>query len=349
MAAPFLVGVLNDNPGTPAASRIDPWLRLAADELRRAGRLEREVELVHVEAEGLPAGTAANLERGYAELAARDVLMVVGPAIGDNALVATPLAERYGLPTLNWAGTEHARSAFMFHLQVGSHEDESIVLARHLHALGVTGRVAVVYDRSEIGRRHFHFLQAEAEVVGLNIAAAASVSPITEDAEAQVAAVLEIRPDAFVYLGLGLAAPAVSRALTGSGWDGPKLMNTCGLRGYDPSFAPLIDGWIYVDMIADDNRTLNDLAARTGLAPIARSAAARGYDLGRLMAEGLARATERTRGGVKAGLEQIKWLPAAEGHEGTLLSFGVQDRGALHGRYLVLREWRGGETVQVAP
>ena len=40
---------------------------------------------------------------------------------------------------------------------------------------------------------------------------------------------------------------------------------------------------------------------------------------------------------MKDGLEQVKWLPAAEGHEGTLLGFGNHDRGALHGRYLVLR------------
>ena len=77
-------------------------------------------------------------------------------------------------------------------------------------------------------------------------------------------------------------------------------------------------------------------------------AAAMGYDLGRLLAEGLARAPERTREGVKDGLEQVKWLPAAEGHEGTLLGFGNHDRGALHGRYLVLRQWSGGESVEVA-
>ncbi|MFD1959282.1 hypothetical protein ACFSHP_09660 [Novosphingobium panipatense] len=41
-------------------------------------------------------------------------------------------------------------------------------------------------------------------------------------------------------------------------------------------------------------------------------------------------------------------MPAAEGHEGTLLGFGVHDRGALHGRYLVVRQWLSGETREVA-
>jgi branched-chain amino acid transport system substrate-binding protein len=43
----------------------------------------------------------------------------------------------------------------------------------------------------------------------------------------------------------------------------------------------------------------------------------------------------------------VKWLPAAEGYEGTVLGFGIQDRGALHGRYLVVRQWVGGRSVEV--
>lgn len=45
-------------------------------------------------------------------------------------LVATPLADRYRLPTINWAGPKRARSEWMFHLQVGSHQNESVLLAR---------------------------------------------------------------------------------------------------------------------------------------------------------------------------------------------------------------------------
>jgi ABC-type branched-subunit amino acid transport system substrate-binding protein len=295
---------------------------------------------------GLPTGTAAAVEKAYAELVAQDVLMIVGPAIGDNALVATPLAERHRTPTLNWAGSERARSDYMFHLQVGSHEDESIVLAQHLATLGAS-RVGVVADRSPIGRRHLQFLLAEAEILGLRIAATTSVSPLAEDAEAEVDQLLEARADAVVYLGLGVSAPAVARALTARGWQGPRLMNTAGIRGYQPDFARTIDGWTYVDMFSDDNRALAALLDQPGAPQGSKLFAAKGYDLGRLVAEGLARATERTRDGVRDGLEQIKWLPAAEGFEGTLLGFGVQDRGALHGRYLVLRQWRDGASLEL--
>ena len=69
--------------------------------------------------------------------------------------------------------------------------------------------------------------------------------------------------------------------------------------------------------------------------------------MGTLIGEGLARATEFTRDGVREGLEFIKWLPAAEGHDGTMLSFGNFDRGALHGRYLVVRQWQKGQSIEI--
>ena len=72
-----------------------------------------------------------------------------------------------------------------------------------------------------------------------------------------------------------------------------------------------------------------------------------GYDLGLLVAEGLARAPELTAEGVRDGLELVKQVPSAEGRAGTTLGFGHWDRGALHGPYLVLRQWRDGVSIEV--
>ncbi|RBY81828.1 ABC transporter substrate-binding protein [Blastococcus sp. TF02A-26] len=347
MPEPYRVGVLNDmaaGPGGPAGDPTD-LLQVAVDELLDAGRLDREVEFVPAYGLGLPEGTAAAVERAYARLADDDVLLVVGPAIGDNSLVVTPLAERFRLPTINWAGTERGRGEWMFHLQVGSHEDESLVIARHLAAVGAR-QVGVVHDRSPIGRRHLQFLQDEADVLGLRLSGTAGIAVSADDAAEEVGAVLG-GADAVMYLGLGLAAPAVARAVTAAGFAGPKVMNTCGLRGYAPDFGRVIDGWVYVDMHSDRNTTLAAFRQRLGSRDRPGFSVAYQYDMGRLVAEGLARAPERTRDGVREGLEAVKWLPAAQGHEGTLLGFGHRDRGALHGRYLVLRQWRDGSSVEL--
>jgi ABC-type branched-subunit amino acid transport system substrate-binding protein len=346
-AAPIRVGILNDlTAGPPDPANIESWLRRVIDEYVAAGRLDRDVEFVYAWGLGLPSGTAAAVERALKSLVDQDVLLIVGPAIGDNALAVTPLVEALRVPTINWAGTERARGEYMFHLQVGSHEDESIVLARYLQSIGTT-RVGVVHDRSPIGQRYLQFLQAEADVVGLRIVSVASIAPLADRAAAEVAHLLDGNVDAIAYLGLGIAVSAVARELAHRQWHQPRVLNTAGLRGYSPEFARAIDGWVYVDMHSDHNKTLRELRRRWGVAPRFSLAAAKGFDLGRLIAEGLSRASERTREGVKAGLELVKYMPAAEGHEGTLLGFGKQDRGALHGRYLVLRQWRNGETVEV--
>jgi ABC-type branched-subunit amino acid transport system substrate-binding protein len=328
-------------------SDTEQWLRLALDELSHAGRMPHRVDIVASWGLGLPSGTAAAVENAYAALVAQDVQLIVGPAIGDNALIVTPLAEQHRLPTLHWAGAERARGEYMFQLQVGSHEDESIVLARHLATLK-SERVGVVYDLSPIGEQHLLFLKAEAAILGIEIAQAVSIAPLADDAAVEVGRIMSARVDAVVYLGLGLAAAPVARALTACGWHGTRAMNTAGLRGYDPDFARIIEGWVYIDMYSDANSTLAALRTRLGQRVAGSFRCATRYDLARLAAEGLARAPEPTREGIKEGLERVKWLRAAEGHEGTLLGFGKYDRGALHGRYLVLRRWVNGNSVQVS-
>jgi len=234
----------------------------------------------------------------------------------------------------------------MFHLQVGSHEDEAVVIARYLASTGQC-RIGVIHDASPIGERYRDFLREETRILDLEPARWESIAPLAESAGKQVEALLEARVDAVVYLGLGEAVPPVARELSGRGFAGPCIMNTAGIRGYYGDFARAVDGWLYVDLFSDRNRFLGQLLDRLSLPAEQGLAAAKGYDLGRLVAEGLARATALTREGLVEGLERIKWLPAAQGQDGTLLGFGHCDRGALHGPYLVLRQWLGGRTLEV--
>src|SRR4051794_37700633 len=206
MAAPVRVGILHDMSDAvddefPGGS-LEARLRPAVEERVASGRLDREVEFVHAAGLGLPEGSAAAVAPAFGALDEQDVLLVVGPAVGDNALVATPLADEARLPTINWAGTERARSEFMFHLQVGSHEDEPVLLARHVAALGA--RVGVVFDRSPIGRRYAAFFESECETLGVDLAARVPIGPLAEDASEEVATVRAAGADALVYLGLGL-------------------------------------------------------------------------------------------------------------------------------------------------
>ena len=347
MTATVRVGVLNDMADLGEAGDVTEWLEREVEALRANGRIQAHVEFVHAYGLGLPSGTAEAIEQAYQDLAKQDVLLIVGPAMGDNAMIATPLAERMRVPTINWSGAERARGKYMFQLQVGSHEDEALVIVRYLAASG-TKRLGVVYDVSPLGTRHLKYLEDEAAILGVELVAREGISPLATAADDQVAAVLEAEPDCIVYLGLGVSAPVVADAVTAANWSGSRMMNTAGHGISQADFAKRCEGWAYIDMHSDSNRTLQMLRKERHVAPDDMLAAARGHDLGRLVAEGLSRAHGLTREGIRNGLEQVKWLPAAEGEEGTLLGFGVQDRGALHGRFLVVRQWRSGKSVEVA-
>jgi len=121
-------------------------------------------------------------------------------------------------------------------------------------------------------------------VLGLRLGATAPTAPLVEDAWDIGLAFAAATVDAVVNLGLGLAISAAARAVDDLGV--PRMMNTAGLRAYAPEYAAIMNGWVYLDMVADDNQVLADLRRRTGDA--AGFDAAYGFDMGQLLSEGIA-------------------------------------------------------------
>jgi ABC-type branched-subunit amino acid transport system substrate-binding protein len=344
--APILVGVLYDFPQADGGTLFEEAVQVGLDEVAATGRLDRPVELVPRHARGLPAGTAHDVERTFAELVDTGVLAVLGPSISDNGLIVGPLADAHGVPCINYTGGERTRGEFMFHYQVGSLEEEPAVLAAHL---GRQGRrsVAVAHDQSPVGRRYAEFMGEACEAAGIDVTGMAAVSPLAEDVSPTVRRLRAGAPEALCYLGLGVAARAVALALSSESWDVPVVANSALMFGYARrDWRPGWEGWVYVDSVADDNASraaLRQRSPRSAAGPIGVAP----YDMGRLVAEAAARAAHLTRHGMKEALERVKQLPASSGLAGTTMGFGHYDHGALKGRYLVLRQWREGKTVQV--
>lgn len=354
MVAPVLIGIIDDGVGSRESShsgdengrykQLERHMSMAVDVVARSGRLDRDVEFVHAEGIGLPSGTAFAVEQAVEDLVGLGVLLIVGPATGDNAIAVTHLADRHRVPMINWAASERARSEWMFHLQVGSHENESILMARHLAAAGVLG-VGVIYDRSPIGRRHLSFLEDECDLVGVRTGIRVAIPPLAESAQREVDALQGRGADGLVYMGLGWAGREVAKAA--QSWAVPRVMNAAGMRGVDPEFGRDIDRWAYPDMYSDDNELLARLHGQLDESGGGINALAFGYDMGQLVAEAIARSEELTRDGIRAGLERIKLVPAACGRPGTTLGFGRWEREALKGDYLVMRRWVDGASVEI--
>jgi branched-chain amino acid transport system substrate-binding protein len=344
--APILIGLLYDFPQGDGGESFEEAVRLGIDEVATGGRIDRPIEFVRRHAHGLPAGTEHDMVQAFRELEAAGVLLIIGPSISDNGLIVRPLADAARLPCINYTGGERTRSEFMFHYQIGSLEEEPAILAARLAQRGLR-RAAVIADRSPVGARYTECFEEARAGLGLDVSGTAAISPLSEDVGDVVARLRDTEPDALVYLGLGVASRAVALALRDAGWDIPVVANSALMFGYvRPDWRDGFAGWEYLDGIADDNevrRQLREKSKRAAAGPVGCGA----YDMGRLVAEAIARAHHLTRAGLKEGLERVKQLRAASGVAGTTMGFGTYDHAALKGGYLVLREWKDGQTVQV--
>ena len=347
-AAPILIGVLHDHSGGVVLDTLERCVELAFDEVARDGRIDRPLELVHETGDGLPRGTAHAVEQAFAALDDRGVLAVIGPAISDNGLVVRDLADAFGLPTLNYTGSEDTRGHYGFHYQLGSLEEEPYVLARHLVGRGLRS-VALVHDASPIGRRYTSYFDEACATFGIEQLGRTVVSPLTEDLRTPARTVTATGADAIVYLGLGLAARALGIGLADAGNRLPVVANSALMFGYaNPEWTAGWNGWVYCDTVSSTNAELQRVADALGLDAAAMNPGVPcNYDMGRLLAEGIARAPLLNRDGVVEGLERVKMLPAASGRDGTTMGFGRFERSALKGSYLVLHEWRDGTSVEV--
>ena len=346
-AAPILVGLLFDFPQADGGASFEEAVRLGLDEIAATGRLDRPVEFETRLARGLPLGTEHDVVSAFGELDDAGVVLIIGPSISDNGLIAAPLADAAGIPCINYTGGERTRSEHMFHYQIGSLEEEPPILARRLAQRGLRS-AAVIHDHSPVGAGYARYFEDARALEGIETTGVAAISPLSEDLRSVVARLRETGPDALVYLGLGVASRAVAVALADLDWSVPVVANSSLMFGYArPDWRDGWAGWEYLDGVADDNQMrahLREKSKRAAGGPIGCAA----YDMGRLVGEAIARAGHLTRAGLKDGLERVKQLPATSGVDGTTMGFGNFDHAALKGRYLVLREWRDGKTVQVS-
>ncbi len=341
------VGVFYDFPQGDGGRYVEDGLRIGFEEARAEERLGDEITLTAGVAEGLPAGSAESVVEAFGALVATGVVAIVGPSISDNGLIVRDLADEAGIACINYTGGAFTRGEHMFHYQVGSLEEEPVLLAEYLRAQG-HHRIAVLFDDTPVGTSYDLWLRRTVERTGdPELAFRSSVSPLAEDLRADVEAALAVEPDALLYLGLGVAARAVSLGVEAVGWKGPVVTNSTLMFGYTrPDWRTGFEDWVYIDTISDANPirdTLRERSRRHAASPIGVAA----YDIGRILGEGLVLADDRTPAGVREGLERVKRLPAATGKAGTTMGFGQWDHGALKGDYLVLRAWRGGRTVEV--
>jgi len=72
------------------------------------------VEILTVDARGLPRENFRKLIAGYERLVDEGCVVVIGPMIADNSETLAPYVNRAGVPVLLWTGTTRAAGEYVF-------------------------------------------------------------------------------------------------------------------------------------------------------------------------------------------------------------------------------------------
>jgi branched-chain amino acid transport system substrate-binding protein len=346
--APIKIGVLLDIV-FPAPDAWDPRrdvldaLELTFADAYSIGRLDRPVELILREVEGLPRGDVASVLTAYGELVDEGCLAVFGPMIAENAVVVRDaIEETWRVPALSWTAADEWHGEWTFSLSNGSMTDEPFVIANLCSNAGHR-RIAVLVERSLIGSNFLGSFRQACRVEGLTIATEVRIPPSDSDVGPAVAELAASTPDAIVHLGFALGMVSVNDALAEFGWDPPRYLTTAFENGYmnDELFRAEL-GWVGLEQYDEGNpvgeRFLDRFEEALGRRP-GYFATVCSHDAANVFVRALESAEQLSPRGVMEGLERVKMLPAASGSPGTRISFGKWTRrGWMGASYLVSRE-----------
>ena len=346
-AEPIKLGFLFDfklPPGYPQEMRDDltrPF-DLVFREALEQGVLDRPVEIVVREVEGLPKGTIKAVIDAYGELVDEGCLAVFGPCITDNCVpTREAIEERFRVPALSMTGTDDWLGEWTFSLPQGSMTDEPIFWAQLMAKAGHK-EIGALVEQSLVGESYIRGFRKAAAAQGLRIVAEEWIPQTAQDISEAVRALRDAKPDAIVHCGFGFGIVRVNAVLAALGWDPPRYMGTAFQNAWiNPIMWQAILGWTGVDQYDESNRVgqqfLDRFEAAYGRRP-QYCVPVMNHDFATVLLHAFTDAHPLTPRGVRDALERVKMLPAAAGAPGTRLSFGKWTRrGWMGAGYLVAR------------
>ncbi len=347
-AQPIKLGYLMDfvlPDEYPEDRRLDltQSLELIFERGYRDGVIDRPVEIVYREVEGLPKGSAKAVIDAYGELVDEGCLAVFGPFITDNAEpTRVQIERRFEVPAISVTGSEAWLGPWTFSLPMGSLADEPVFWVEQMVDAGHQ-TVGALVERSLVGHTYITNLRAACDRAGIRIVDEQSIAQTAQDVTAEVTALHEAEPDAIVHCGFGFGMAMVNMVLASLGWDPPRYMSTAFENAWinDLLWQAMV-GWTGVDQYDEANtvgqRLLDEFDEKYGRRPT-YCVPVVNFDIARALLQAFADAHPLTPDGVREALERVKMIPAASGSPGTFVSFGNwMHRGWVGTGYLVARQ-----------
>jgi branched-chain amino acid transport system substrate-binding protein len=304
--------------------------------------IDRPVEIVFREVEGLPKGTVKAVIDAYGELVDEGCLAVFGPSITDNAVpTREAIEQRFHVPAISVTGSEDWLGEWTFAFPMGSLTDEPIFWVQLLAKGGHT-EVGALVEQSLVGESYLAGFRSACRDAGIRIVASERIAQTAQDVGEAVRKVHDAKPTALVHCGFGFGILHVNAALEALGWDPPRFTSTAFENAWiNAVLWNAFLGWTGIDQYDEANvvgqRFLDRYAAVHGRRP-QYCLPVVNRDIATVLLRAFADARPLSPRGVKEALEGVKMLPAASGAPGTMLRFGKWSRRAWMGAgYLVAR------------
>ena len=346
-AEPIKVGYLCDfrlPAAYPQEMRADftQTFELVFSEGRKRREIDRPVEIVFREVEGLPKGTVKAVIDAYGELVDEGCLVIFGPHITDNAVpTREAIEERFRVPAISVTGTDDWLGEWTFSFPQGSMTDEPIFWADMLDKGGHT-EVGVLVEQSLVGESYLKNFRSACRHKGIRIVAVESIAQTAQAVSDAVRSLYDAKPAAIVHCGFGFGIVMVNPALAELQWDPPRFTSTAFQNAWiNPIMWSAFLGWTGIDQYDEANlvgqRFLDQYQATYGRRP-EYCVPVVNRDIATTLLRAFSDAHPLCPRGVKEALERVKMLPAASGAPGTRVSLGKWTRRAWMGAgYLVAR------------
>jgi ABC-type branched-subunit amino acid transport system substrate-binding protein len=316
--------------------------QLVFDEGLKQKLIDRPVEIVFREVEGLPKGSVKAVIDAYGELVEEGCLAIFGPSISDNAVpTREAIEQRFRVPAVSVTGSEDWLGEWTFAFPMGSLTDEPIFWADLLVKGGHT-EVGVLVEQSLVGETYLTSFTSACRHAGIRIVAVERIAQTAQDVGEAVRRVREAKPSALVHCGFGFGILHVNSVLESLRWDPPRFTSTAFQNAWlSPILWKAFSGWTGFDQYDEANlvgqRFLDQYAAAYGRRP-QYCVPVVNRDIATALLRAFADARPLSPRGVRDALERVKMLPAATGAPGTRVCFGKWTHRAWMGAgYLVAR------------
>jgi len=304
--------------------------------------IDRPVQIVFREVEGLPKGTVKAVIDAYGELVDEGCLAIFGPSITDNAVpTREAIEQRFRVPAVSVTGSEDWLGEWTFAFPMGSLTDEPIFWV-DLLAKGGHTKVGALVEQSLVGESYLKSFASACRDAGIRIVAEERIAQTAQDVSDAIVRVHEAKPTALVHCGFGFGILHVNSALQALDWDPPRFTSTAFENAWiNPILWNAFLGWTGNDQYDEGNpvgqRFLDQYEAAYGRRP-QYCLPVVNRDIATTLLRAFADARPLSPRGVREALERVKMFPAASGAPGTRICLGKwMHRAWMGAGYLVAR------------